>query len=224
MARMKFGILGPIIGKLANLVAYLRFGQPIIRSKPKKPTKKKPRSDAQKAVNLKFLMVKRFIASINEFINVGYKFDVDGTTRIPENGATSYLLKEAVIGVYPDLKLDFSKVMVSRGKLPAPTNVVVKLEGNILKFTWDVDSNCSYPLNRDQVMLLAYKPANQAADYLLSGARRIDGAEELEVNLQPTTDINFVKDEYIETYIAFISDDRKRISDSVYVGQVSVLT
>ncbi|MNE91713.1 hypothetical protein D3C80_1893580 [compost metagenome] len=72
-------------------------------------------------------------------------------------------------------------------------------------------------------MLLAYLPANNTAEYLLSGARRNEGSEELKVSLVPKTNNNANKDEYIETYIAFISDDRKRISDSVYVGRVSIM-
>src|SRR5690606_3951713 len=101
-------------------------------------------------------------------------------------------------------------------------NAAVKLEGDVLKFTWDVDPNWGYKLNRDQVMLLAYKPANDEADYLVSGARRNEGIEELKVTLRTKTDSNSVKDEFVETYIAFISDDRNSISDSVYVGRVSV--
>lgn len=222
MASIKYGILGPIIGKISNLVTYIRYGVPVVRTKPKKKSKKAKRSIAQQAVNLRFLMVKKFVAVIREFINVGYQFDVADTPRIPENGAVSYLLKEAVTGVYPDYEMDFSKVLVSKGKLPVPLNPTVKLDGDTLKFRWTVDPKWSYKLNRDQVMLLAYLPANNTAEYLLSGARRNEGSEELKVSLVPKTNSNANKDEYIETYIAFISDDRKRISDSVYVGRVSV--
>ncbi len=222
MARMNFGILGPIIGKISNLVGYIRRGVPVVRTKPKKRRKKAKRSIAQQAVNLRFLMVKRFVAVISEFINVGYHLDVADTPKIPENGAVSYLLKEAVTGVYPDYEMDFSKVLVSKGKLPPPLNPTVKLDGDTLKFSWDVNPKWGYKLNRDQVMLLAYLPANNTAEYLLSGARRNEGGEELKVYLNPETNRNNKKDEYIETYIAFISDDRKKISDSVYVGRVSV--
>ena len=71
-------------------------------------------------------------------------------------------------------------------------------------------------------MLLAYKPANDEADYLVSGARRNEGTEELKVTLRTKTESNSLKDEFIETYIAFVSDDRNSISDSVYVGRLSV--
>lgn len=222
MAKLKYGIFGPIIGKIANMVGYERMGVPSIKLKKNKTKKKRVRSDAQKAVNLRFKIVKGFISDVNKFISAGYQLDVAGTTRIPENGATSYLLKEAIIGEYPDLKLDYSKVMVSRGKLPAPVNPTVKLEGHTLKFTWDVDPAWGHQLKRNQVMLLAYKPANRNANFLLSGARRNEGAEELKVRFRSSNQGSLPKDEFIETYIAFISDDRKSISDSVYVGRVTV--
>jgi hypothetical protein len=222
MAKLKHGILGPLIGKIANMVGYERMGVPSIKIKKKKTKKKAVRSDAQKAVNLRFKIAKGFASDVDEFISVGYQLDVAGTTRIPENAATSQLINEAMIGVYPEIKLDYSKVKLSKGQLPAPVNAAVKLENGILKFTWDVDPDCDYKLNRDQVMLLAYKPANRNSNFLLSGARRNEGAEELKVSIRATNQGSSHKDEFIEVYMAFISDDRKSISDSVYVGRVTV--
>ena len=221
MARLKSGILGPIIGKLANLVGYIRRGQPVIRTKPKKKRKKKgPRSDAQKEVNLRFKIVNSFISVVNDFTNVSFKQDVAGTTKIAQNGAASYNIKRAITGKYPDLRLDYPKVLVSKGTLPPPENPTVEFEGNILTFKWDVVPNSDYRLNRDQVMMLAYMPANNKANYVLSGARRTEGTDTMEVHVQKKDWGQFVKDNVIETYIAFISDDRQRISDSVYVGQI----
>jgi len=219
MARLKSGILGPIIGKIANLVGYIRLGQPVIRTEARKPKKKRARSDAQKAVNLKFKIVKSFIADISDFINVGYKLDVAGTTKIPENNAVSYHINEAVTGTYPDLVLDYSKVLVSRGKLPVPLNPTVELVGDVLKFKWDIDPKSDWKRKRDQVMLLAYKTATQEPDYVLSGARRFEGTDELPVRIARNKNR---KDDFLETYIAFIADDRQSISNSVYVGRVTV--
>ncbi len=222
MAKLKNGILGPLIGKLANLVGYERLGQPVVRMVPRPTKKKKPRSDGQKAVNLRFKIVKAFISRIGEFVNVGFRLDVAGTTKIPENGAVSYNLKHAVVGEYPDLAIDYSKVLVCRGKLPGPVNATVELDGDLLKFKWDVDPAWSKKLKRDQVMMLAYVPATDHASYWLSGARRAAGADELEAPRAFKARGVVVENQFIETYIAFISDDRQSISDSVYVGRVMV--
>lgn len=220
MARLTNGILGPLIGKLANVVGYIRLGAPVIRMQPKKLKKKKARTEAQLAVNLKFKIVKSFLARINAFINTGFRMEVAGTTRIPENAAVSYNIKNAVVGEYPDLILDFSKVVISKGSLPAPSNPLVTLEGNFIKFKWDVDADWSYKLKRDQVMMLAYLPANKRAYYTLSSARRSIGEDLLEIRTVAVAKGGAKKDEVIETYIAFIADDRQSISDSVYAGRI----
>ncbi|WP_448103900.1 DUF6266 family protein [Pedobacter panaciterrae] len=222
MARLKSGILGPMTGKLAYLVGYERLGQPVLRMKPKKRKKKKPRTDAQKAVNLRFKIVNLFISAINDFTNVGFKLDVAGTTKTAQNGASSYNIREAVIGEYPHLELDYTKVMISKGELPCPINPKVELENNVLTFKWHVDPLCGYPLNRDQVMMLAYLPANNTVRFVLSGARRNAGTDTLLVHLEKGDSEQSKKDDVIETYIAFISDDRLSISNSVYVGRIEV--
>lgn len=214
--------MGSLIGKLANTVGYERLGQSLVRMAPRKTKKKKPRSDAQKAVNLRFKIVKSFIAEIGEFVNVGFRQDVAGTTKIPENGAVSYNIKHAVMGEYPNLALDYSKVLVCKGKLPGPVNAAVELDGNILKFKWDVNPDWSNKLKRDQVMMLAYLPATDRASYWLSGARRSAGADELQAPIERLAQGQAVKDQFIETYIAFVSDDRQSISDSVYLGRIAV--
>jgi hypothetical protein len=219
MARLKSGILGPLVGKIANLVGYIRLGQPVIRMEARKRKKKRARSDGQKAVNLRFKIVKSFIAQISDFINVGYKLDVAGTTKIPENNAVSYHINEAVTGTYPDLVLDYSKVLISRGKLPVPVNPTVELEGDVLKFKWDIDPKPEGKRKRDQVMLLAYKTGTQGSDYIVSGARRLEGADELPVQIARS---KYEKDDFLETYMAFIADDRQSISNSVYVGRVAI--
>lgn len=71
-------------------------------------------------------------------------------------------------------------------------------------------------------MMLAYLPANNTTWFVLSGARRNAGTDTLLVHLEKGDRGQSKKDDVIETYIAFISDDRLSISDSVYAGQIDV--
>jgi hypothetical protein len=65
-------------------------------------------------------------------------------------------------------------------------------------------------------MLLAYLPEEEMAFYTTSGARRGTGEETLEVcSGQPG--------QVFETYIAFISDDRRKVSKSIYTGQIVIV-
>lgn len=218
MARINKGILGPIIGKIAHLVGYIRKGQPVLRSLPNKSNK--PRSAKQKVVNSKFGLVSKFIASVHDFTNVGFKLDVVGKTRTAQNAAVSYNLLGAVKGEKPNFEIDYPKVMLSKGTLPPPLHPSIEFSGTTLKFNWEVLPNLDYELTRDQVMLIACLPTQNIAFHALSGARRTAGEDFLEVRPLMMDDETSKKDESIEAYIAFIADDRESISDSVYVGRI----
>lgn len=221
MARLKNGILGPIIGKLANVVGYIRLGQPVLRTLTDLPPK--PRTPAQLAVNLRFKVIMAFISPLTEFINVSFKLDVLGTTRIAQNAAVSYNLKQAIQGTYPDFEMDYSKAIVSKGVLPPAEHPEVELSGTKLTFRWAVDPDLHYSFKRDQVMMVAFLPANNRTYYSLSGARRTEGKDVLEIlHIEKKDHGTHKKDLYIETYIAFIADDRESISDSVYAGRITI--
>ncbi|MNY19316.1 hypothetical protein D3C86_1527420 [compost metagenome] len=84
---------------------------------------------------------------------------------------------------------------------------------NGLLFTWGFALNEGFYYQRQQVMLLVYAPAISKAFYTLSGARRMTGAEAMELP-------DDFKGQLLECYMSFVADDRKAISNSVYVGQV----
>lgn len=222
MARLKNGILGRIAGKLANLVTYERLGENVARMRPHKPKRKKKRTPAQQAVNIRFSLIKSFVSASKGFVSVSFAPDVKGTTRIPENGAVSYNLMHAVTGEFPDFRIDFEKVLVSKGKLPAPEDATVTLEEKTLKFTWNAENHSDYPRSRDQVMLYAYFPDTKGTEFITSGARRIEGQDELNISYYMQNSPNAKKDSSAEVFIAFISDDRKAVSDSVYLGSISL--
>ncbi len=227
MARLKNGIFGPLVGRLGNIVGYVRLGKALARMRPvKKKKRDQKRSPAQKAASNAFAVVSSFVTPINEFINVGFKLDIIGTGRIPRNAAMSYN-SVAVTGEYPDQKFDYTKGVVSAGKLLVPTNPRAELhEYNpvtrcaSLKFSWDVNPNWESVRKRDQVMLLVYFPESRDISYTLSGARRVEGSDILPLSVEFRTGRSTVRETYAETYMAFISDNRESISNSVYTGRI----
>lgn len=221
MARLKNGIFGPIIGKLANVVGYVRLGQPVLRSIS--PSVPKQRTPAQLAVNERFKVVMAFISPLTRFINVSFRVEVLGTTQIAQNAAVSYNVKNAVKGIFPGFEMDYSKALVSKGVLPTAHRPAVEFSDGLLTFHWEQDPETDRVRDRDQVMMVAFLPANNRAYYSLSGARRIAGTDVLEVHrIEKKDGKTYKKDLYIETYISFISDDRQSISDSVYVGRIDL--
>lgn len=222
MARLKFGPWGGLIGKLGNNVGYIRKGMAILRMRSHPSTKK--RTDKQKATTQRFMLVNKFVASINGFTNVGFEVASRKVSPTAQNLATSYNIKNAIIGEYPNQEIDFSKVRVCEGILHLPKNILVTAEdqGNEVKllFSWEVDPNMSYVRSRDQVMMLAYMPENKKAEYLDSGARRNAGQDFLLIGKNYGS-VNLPKlYTYAEVYIAFIANDRDSITNSYYCGRI----
>lgn len=224
MARIKHGPYGPIEGRLGNTVGYIRLGQPVVRMMPRKPKRKKKGTEAQIAARARFGLVTEFIGNVNSFTNAGFKLKAQSLIgKTAQNMAMSANLYDVVVGEYPDYQLDYSKIRVAEGDLSLPANLKVTLTDNILKYTWDIDPNLDYSDRMSQLMVLAYLPGKKKAFYLLGAANRYKGEESLEVQLSTKDFSAEMKTLGIENYVAFVSQDRERISDSLYLGK-TVLT
>jgi len=218
MARNKWGPLGPFIGKIGPLIGYLRRGTPVIRAQPHKSNK--PRSNAQKASNKAFSLVMKFAPPINDLISYGFHPATKGLGAIPQNAFTGYLRKNAIAGEYPDLYIDCSKVLVSMGDIIPPAYPTVTLNNGKLTFSWDVDPNWPKRNNTDQVLVLAYYTATKRAAYAIGNNWKYEGQAVLELLPAEKDYLGKPLDTVVETYLAFISNNRQRVSDSVYTGQI----
>ncbi|MDR6783293.1 hypothetical protein ABIE26_000219 [Pedobacter africanus] len=212
MAKLNNGIFGAISGKIGNIEGYIRKGQPLIRLKKRKSNI--PPSLKQLAVRQKMKVVNTFIGSMTEFVAAGFGLAAANETYTANNAAKSNQLLNAIQGEYPDYSIDYSKVRLTEGILPMADDPQVTTLANGLLFTWGFDVNEGYYYQRQQVMLLAYAPAINKSFYTVSGARRITGAETMELPHE-------LSGQVLECYISFVADDRKAISNSVYVGQIT---
>lgn len=198
------------IGKTGNTVVYLLNGKLVKREigfSSKAPT------DLQLANWQITRVVSHFLGPIKDFVNVGFSQEAKVAKKSAYNMATSFNRSNAIIGDYPDQKIDFSKVLVSRGKIPPTVQVGVELTADGLLFTWDTLVTDSGRKWNDQVMLMAYMPQLKEAVYLINGDIRTVGSDLLRLP-------KFTKEVVIETYISFIAANHKNVSDSIYTGEV----
>nr|WP_068892606.1 DUF6266 family protein [Pedobacter panaciterrae] len=228
MARAKFGTFGPLVGKLGNTIWYLRLGQPVTRMVSHPSTK--PRSEKQIASSKAFSIVSSFVTPINSFLNMSMAQAIIKTQKVGRNEGMSLNLKSAVDGIYPNQELNYSKAIVGKGKLETATNPTADVVDNNpslkikqLKFSWEVNPAWGNTRRNDQVMMLAVMPEINKVNYVTSGARRQAGEDILEIYSFDT--IHGVKTyaTYAETYIVFISDDRKSVSNSIYTGRINLM-
>jgi hypothetical protein len=208
MARLKNGILGAFEGIVGPIEGYIRKGQFVIRSRRRKTNKV---SELQKACRQRMTVVNHFTRSMTDFVRIGFGLEAAPTTKTANNLAKSYQLRYALKNEYPNLEMDYTKVRLTSGFLPLAKHPKASMEGTHMQFSWDFDSDTESENKRDQVMILVYYPKENSSFYSFSGARRADKMESMQV---PSP-----KDgETAEVYISFISDDRKSISNSTYIG------
>lgn len=156
-----------------------------------------------------------FIKPIKSFLEIGYALDAENFNFNCNNAMASHLRNAAIIGEYPDLKIDFAKVLVTKGSLPPPKDVTIKVNENGLAFTWNpaiVDGDGTH--YSDQIIMLAYFPELEKVRYTAGGAQRFTGKDLLMLT-------GMEKGNLAEIYISFITDNRKEISNSVHLGQIN---
>jgi hypothetical protein len=81
-----------------------------------------------------------------------------------------------------------------------------------LSFSWFAHINMEWPERTHMVMMLAYFPLLNRAEYCIADARRFMGTDTLPL----TPDLTGA---YMETYISFICVEDDAVANSVYTGK-----
>jgi len=212
MAKVPYGINGPFIGRVGNTIGYILNGINVIRSIGAFHGEYTPK---QLANYQRMGLISSLSTVIQEFLKFGFSSVAVPTKQGHTNHFISINKEKAVKGVYPNQETDFSKLIVAQGTVAVPKNPIVKATNNSLEYSWEADLQAEGAENSDQVMLLAYFPESEKAIVMASGSRRTVEKEILEI---PGSD----KDRKVETYIAYVSDDRTNASNSVYLGQLII--
>lgn len=212
MGTIKKGILGGFSGKVGTVVGASWKGIDYIRSMPL--SVRNPKTIGQLKQRGRFSLVVKFVSTILPVVSAGFRQSA-GAGKSAYTAAVSYNINNAVVGEYPMVKLDFAKVAVARGALYGANTMTTACEGGGLTFTWgtEVFNNAS---SNDALMVLAYNPERNEAAYNLSAGIRSEGTASLA--LPPAWD-----GEEVETFAAFISEDARMASDTLYGGKHAVV-
>jgi hypothetical protein len=214
MAILHNGLFGDYTGKLGNTVAYRVLNKTVVRMIGKAT---QAPSEKQLANRLGMAVVNRFLKPVNQFINVGFALEAAAANVYPQNKAVSVIKRNALTGTYPDIVINYERVLLSMGDLPGLTDPEMKFENGALKFTWEPGATLEWSRRDDRLMLMAYFPGvdGQAkACFTLSGAKRQEGVDVLE--LPPA-----LLDQRMEVYLAVCAANGKRISKSQYLGRLN---
>jgi hypothetical protein len=211
MGKYSNGILGAFSGKVGPVVGASWNGKAYMRSYTKKI--RNPQTPAQMMQRSKVSIVSKFIRPVRGIINVGWKQYANGMT--PANAATRYMLANAIIGDYPNYDIDPEKVLISSGSLATATGATATAAAGKVTITWSDNSGTSSAEPTDKALIAVINPEKSEAVYQDNAAERT--AATLNVSL-PT---HWAGDTVI-CYIGFISENRKHVANSVYLGEVTV--
>jgi hypothetical protein len=212
MGKLVGGPFGMLHGRVGNLVAYVLNGENIMRKIGKSS---KPLTPARRANCEKMTVVNHFLQPALPFIKLGFRFEAAGTNRNAYNEAVSYNKMNALQGEYPNISIDYSKILLSKGDLPAAKEVQIEKTENGIAFTWDT-SDISSQRQHDRTMLLVSFPELGVLSYHPSGSKRIEGKDLLYFDQD-------YKDEHMEVYISFVNAEGTQVSDSVHAGTIEAV-
>ncbi|MCX2430164.1 DUF6266 family protein [Pedobacter sp. GR22-10] len=213
MGIIKKGILGGFSGKVGQVVGSSWRGLDVMRSLPKKSNSEP--SNEQLEQRQKFGLVVNFLSPLKGMLEKTYG-RVSGS-KSKFNLALSYHIQEAITGVMPNLEIDFSKVVLSRGELlgPKAATVAVNTVAEI-NFNWQANSGTGLSSDDDQVIMVLYNPSKKLHVVEQGSTKRVD----LSLTLQVPT---LFSGDVVHGWMAFLSASGKDSSTSVYLGKVTVL-
>ena len=133
MGKIKSGILGGFSGTVGPVVGRSWKGISVMQSKP--PSKRRRSTDAQLRQMAKLRLMTPFVSPLTGLLNKTYVRAVQQMSCF--NKAMSYNMRNAIIGDYPDFRINYPLVVLGVGDLLNPFNVSVQsdAEGQI-RFAW----------------------------------------------------------------------------------------
>ena len=196
-------------GRLGNLVLYKMKGRNIVRTKPEHYSDRK--SPAQLAQRQRMQAINNFLKPFSKLLTT--TFDPESERLTARQAAQSYNMRNALAGEYPDIYVDKSRALLSRGPLPVPVRAWMGTDPEGLLLQWENGEEASGNNASDTLLVMAVFPDQSNCIYQFSETRR--SASRYLWKIQVPEKENALPD----VWIAFSDGLRTRISNSTYVLQ-----
>lgn len=209
MATLHHGILGGFSGKVGNIVGYRYKNQYCIRQVPRKSIKLPSSKQLSQREKFKFSY-----ALISPLRGLMKQLPAKGKKRISAyNFCLSKVLKEALTGTFPHYSINYAALQLSSGNLSAGHCHAVRLVQNNLVFSWcaDIPDFCM----ERRLAMLAYHPLSKK---WISDTFELRPGDCMGMLSLPCSFIG----EQVETYMFFMTTNGKAVSNSIYLGTVSL--
>ena len=206
------GILGAFSGKVGSVVGASWRGKDVLRSLPRKGNR--VATATQLLQREKFTMVTTFLTPLNSVVSRYFGNNTGDKTR--RNQAMSYLMREAVSYVAPDLVWDYSKVLISRGDLLGLNAASASAgAGQSVDLTWTDNSNQGDAETTDKLVVVLYEPTSKTTVHALNAGLRNEATANVVVPA-------FLAGLTMQVWATFASSNDKLYATSQYLGAVVI--
>ena len=213
MGTFEKGFLGGFSGKVGTAVGSTWKKLNVLRSRPPSKRKGQP-TQAQLERQSKFSLITNFLRPLTDLLNVTYNKSANAEMS-GYNKAFS-VNSEFVGGAYPAFTVDYPKILLSKGSLPNATlpTATAGAAGK-LNFTWTDNSGVNSALISDLAFVAAYNEELNHWIFIMKAANRNAGNYLL--------DVTAFSGKPVQTYMGFMSADKKKISQSQFTGLVNIV-
>jgi hypothetical protein len=211
MAILSHGPLGNFTGPVGNIIGSTWKGKQVIRQKPAE--RKAVSTELQIQQQIKFSLIMKLLQPLTDLVKQTFSQNPPRMTRF--NRAFSQNYRRAVTGTYPDFSIDYSQVILGRGRLSQAGKITCSSPSTgKLSCTWINYSNYANAGKDDKVYLVSYCERLNHWSFEIGITDRDSGF--------CATEDAALSEESLHIYIGFISAYGKQSSDSQYVGLVSI--
>jgi len=210
MAKFNQGILGGFSGRVGNVVGGSWKGINYMRTRA--ASHKDARTGKQVNQRARFALGMDFLRPMKAYLREGYISEAHRCSTF--NAALSYTVKTAVEGDFPKQKINYAKVLVSRGSLVPVADASASLSNGKVLFKWTDNSGLGDALATDVAMPLVYNITKGIVISDANGGLRSNGKTEL------TLPGNWTGDTLL-LYLGMMSTDGKMPANSIYLSEVT---
>lgn len=209
--------------KPTNIIDFLyqaKMNRAKRQTKKDEQTDKKPDLRSRSSLTLsqitaleKLKLATKLVQSMKSLIRITFT-QYNKKKHTPFSAASSLVHKEVITGLYPELKINWEDLPVSKGRLPRIYKVnIVPVPGKII-YTWGMQDISDADPN-DRVILIMYLPWVFRCVNIFPEARRRTG--------YAIWDTSLFEKEKVHLYLTLLSDDEKNSSDPMYLGEIELL-
>lgn len=220
MATFNQGIHGKFSGRVGNVVGSSWKGTGVMRIRPASVSN--PRTPGQLNQRSRFGIIARFVQANRDLIKAGFRPWATGITT--HNAAMSYNLTNALTGDYPDVSIDYSRIMLSRGSMAKVQNLSATFSApDTLTLNWDNNTSDQNSQADNKLMVSLYDAETQAA----IGYHAVAVRSAQTVDLLLPTDWAGKTVQVLAFFIASASvgsvDAKNQVSDTTFGGAVALI-